>query len=118
MAETRFLEGSASITANTTTNIITYNVKVPLKLYIQQVSIDLYPSNYFPNITFSLLINGVPDKNFQNVNSQITQSYFPLALPVPIECPTGSTVIWQIIGLSSLGSNTATAYASIMGILK
>ena len=118
MAETRFLEGSANITANTTTDIISYIVKVPRKLYIQQVSIDLSPANYFPDITFSLLVNGVPDKNFSNINSQITQSYFPLALPVPIECPMGSTVIWQIIGLSSLGTNTATAYASIMGILK
>ena len=81
MAETRFLEGSANITANTITNIITYQVKLPLTLYIQQVSIDLSPANYFPNITFSLLINNVPDKNFSNINSQITQSYFPLLLP-------------------------------------
>ena len=118
MAETRFLEGSANITAGATISIITYNVKVPLSLYIQQVSIDLSPANYFPDIQFSLLVNGVPDKNFNNINSQITQSYFPLALPVPIKCPTGSIVIWQIVGLSSLGTNTATAYASILGILK
>ena len=118
MAETRFLEGSANITANTTINIISYKVKVPLSLFIQQVSIDLSPANYFPNITFSLLINGVSNKNFQNINSQITQSYFPLSLPTPIKCEQGSVVVWQIVGLSSLGSNTAAAYASILGILK
>ena len=118
MAETRFLEGSANITANTTTNIITYHVQVPLSLYIQQVSIDLSPANYFPDITFSLLINNVPDRNFTNINSQITQSYFPLSLPTPIKCSTGDTVIWQIVGLSTLGTNTAAAYASILGILK
>ena len=118
MAETRFLEGSANITANTTINIISYKVQVPLSLFIQQVSIDLSPANYFPNITFSLLINGVANKNFQNINSQITQSYFPLSLPTPIKCEQGSLVVWQIVGLSSLGSNTAAAYASILGILK
>ena len=118
MAETRFLEGSANITANTTIDIITYNVKIPQSLYIQQVSIDLSPANYFPDILFSLLINGIPDKNFMNINSQITQSYFPLSLPTPIKCPQGSTIKWQIIGLSSLGSNSVAAYASILGILK
>ena len=118
MSESRFLEGSAVITANTTVNLITYKVQIPLTLYIQQVSIDLIPANYYPDITFSLLVNGIPDKNFMDINSQITQSYFPLPLPVPIKCPQGSLVIWQIAGLSTLGANSATAYASILGILK
>ena len=118
MAETRFLQGSADITAGAIINLVTYKVQVPLSLFIQQISIDLFPADYFPDILFSLLINGVPEKNFNNVNSQITQSYFPISLPTPIKCPSGSIVIWQITGLASLAANTPTAYASILGILK
>ena len=118
MARTEFLQNAATISANTTIDIITYQVQVPRTLYIQQVSIDLSPANYFPDIEFTLLIDKVPNKSFFNINSQITQSYFPLILPVPIKVFKGSTVVWQITGLASLGTNTATAYASILGELR
>ncbi len=118
MARSEFLQGSETVGAGQIINIIKYKVKVPLIYYIQQLSIDLAPNNYFPNISFSLIINGISDNNFRNINAQITQSYFPISLPTSIKVETGSLVVWQVEGLSTLGTNTATAYASIMGILK
>jgi len=115
MATTKFLQGSETITAGVTKTVISFKVSPAQTLFIQQVSIDLAPANYFPNITFDLLIDGVPDPNFTNINAQITQSYFPLDLPVPIKVRGGSTVEWKITGLSTLGTNSATAYGSLLG---
>ncbi len=115
MASSKFLQGSVTVSANTTKTIIEYKVSPAQTLFIQQVSIDLSPANYFPNITFSLEINGIADPNFSNINAQITQSYFPLSLPIPIKVDGGLLVEWKITGLASLGTNTATAYGSLLG---
>ena len=72
MATSKFLQGAESISAGSVITIIEYQVSVAQTFYIQQVSIDLSPANLFPDITFNLLVNGAPDQNFNNINSQIT----------------------------------------------
>ncbi|MCW1311396.1 MAG: hypothetical protein QXJ93_00990 [Candidatus Rehaiarchaeum fermentans] len=118
MAENFFLSGAAVISANTTTTLIKYTVNSQQRLLISSLSIDLNPVTYFSDVAFSLYINGQVVQFFNNINSQITQSYYPLPLVQNIIVEPGSTIEWQIIGLSSLGADTVTAFASLQGSLE
>jgi hypothetical protein len=115
MSENFYLSGAALCSANNTYTLIEYQVNSQQRLKLNYLSIDLNPVTYFNDIYFTLYINNRAQPYFSSINSQITQSYYPMNLNNPILVEPGWTIIWQIVCLSSLGSNTVNAFASLQG---
>jgi len=117
MSENFYLSGAALCSANNTYTLIDYQVNSQQRIKIYNLSIDLNPVTYFNDIYFTLYINNRAQPYFSSINSQITQSYYPLTLNNPILVEPGWKIIWQIVCLSSLGSNTVDAFASLQGVI-
>ena len=80
MANNLFRSNAATVDGGAQLILLEYTAPVPLKAYINQVSIDLNPASDFPYIVFNWYIDGQLIPELSRINSQITQSYYPLAL--------------------------------------
>lgn len=118
MANNIFVSNAAPIVGGQKIVLVRYKVQHPQKGFINQLSIDLNPANDFQYINFSLLVNGALVPEMANINSQITQSYYPMSLPVAIDVPGGGTIEWVVSSTQPDAAITDTVFASLAGILR
>ncbi|MHB1567365.1 MAG: hypothetical protein ACYCXG_11760 [Acidiferrobacter sp.] len=117
MANNLFVSNAYALPGGKTIVLVEYKVQTPQKAYINQLSVDLNPASDFPYINFSLYIDEQLVPEMANINSQITQSYFPLALETSIIVDPGRTIKW-VVGSTNVDTATDDVYASFGGILR
>lgn len=117
MANNLFRSNAASVSGGESLVLLEYTAPVPLKAYINQISIDLNPASDFPYITFSFYIDGQLIPELSRINSQITQSYYPLALETSVVVDPGRTLRVEVSSTNTAGSSDV-AFASIGGVLR
>lgn len=117
MAQNLFRSNAIDLAGGEEIILLEYTPQVPLKAYINQVSVDLNPASDFPFITFSWYIDGQLIPELARINSQITTSYFPLALESSIVVEPGRILKVLVTSTNAAGSSDSV-YASIAGILR
>lgn len=117
MANNLFKSNAANLAGGAELILLEYTVPTPLKAYINQISIDINPASDFPYITFRWYIDGQLIPELSEINSQITTSYYPLALESSIVVESGRTVKVEVKSTNAAGSSDAV-FASFAGVLR
>ncbi len=117
MANNLFRSNAATVAGGEQLILLEYTAPVPLKAYINQISIDLNPASDFPYIVFNWYIDGQLIPELARLNSQITQSYYPLALETSVVVDPGRTLRVVVTSSNAAGSSDI-AFASIGGVLR
>lgn len=117
MADNLFKSNAIELAGGDEVVLLEYTAPVPLKAYINQISIDLNPASDFGFITFSFYIDGQLVPELSRLNSQITTSYYPLGLETSVVVDPGRTL--RVVASSTNAAGTTDAvFASIGGILR
>lgn len=117
MANNLFRSNAATVDGGQELVLLEYTAPVPMKAYINQISIDLNPASDFPYITFSWYIDGQLIPELSRINSQITQSYYPLDLETSIVVDPGRTLRVVVTSTNAAGTSDV-AFASFGGVLR
>ena len=117
MANNLFKSNAVELAGGGQIVLLEYTAPTPMKAYINQISIDLNPASDFPFITFAWYIDGQLIPELAHLNSQITTSYYPLALESSVVVDSGRT-IRVVASSTNAAGNSDAVFASFGGVLR